>query len=382
MLLTANNSATNGPPHGGPSFLGDVMSKEKSFIADIAFICLCCALTALLGVGIFILPRKTFSEQENRALASPPSFSLSALADGKYYEQASAFYSDHIPFRSKMIMTKAVCELSFGKKQNNSVIFEGDGTLTARPEYSDTAILKKNIAAIDAFASSYDAELIIIPRSIDVGDHRFESQAPIKQHCNANLTARLRELWAQGKRPYYKTDHHLNHVGVFELYSELSVSLGFTPADFREQKLSDSFLGSTYSRAGLIGASSDEIILLRYDGDEDVSVACFDKGCEQCSLYSLERLNVKDKYTVFLGGNHGLLKIGDEKKPRLLLVKDSFANALIPLLSRHFDITAVDPRYYKGSISELAGSGEFDRVLVLFGIDTLASHSLSKSFIH
>ena len=85
--------------------------------------------------------------------------------------------------------------------------------------------------------------------------------------------------------------------------------------------------------------------------------------------------NIKDKYKVFLSGNTGLLLIRAQslERPRLLLVKDSFANSIIPFFALHYDIDVIDPRYYKGSIKNYISENDFDTVLILYGIDTLAT---------
>ncbi len=358
------------------------MKKFNRNLLDLAFICLCAALALTLGVGIFLLPVKERSEQENRALAPLPSLSVSSVLDGSFFDSLSAFYSDHVPLREHMIRARAICELCLGKRETNGVIVSSDGTLTDRIEYTDTNILHKNLSAIDSFAGTNNAITVILPRSVDVRFPNFEQAASASGYCDAELLAHLRALYESGNDPYYKTDHHLNSVGILALYGHLSSPLGFAPLPVRGQKVSDSFWGSVYSKAGLIRKSADDLYLLRYANDTDVCVVCFDKSCAQDSLYSWGRLNEKDKYSVFLGGNHGLLQVyeKDGEKPSLLLIKDSFANALIPLLARHYDLTVVDPRYYEGSISELA-SEDFDSILVLFGTDTLATTSMAKNFL-
>ena len=90
-------------------------------------------------------------------------------------------------------------------------------------------------------------------------------------------------------------------------------------------------------------------------------------------FYDMTARSRKDKYSVFLGGNYGYIRIEGEGKdrPRLLLLKDSYANSLIPFLARHFDIDAVDPRYFRGDIKDIAGT--CDRALILYSIDQLAT---------
>ncbi len=363
-------------------FFGVDMLKQKSRLTDLIFLCVCATLVILLGVGIFLLPQKSYSEQENRALSSPPSFSFQALLNGSYFDSLSSFYSDHVPLRQQMISAKAICELCLGKRQNNGVIFSGDGTLTDRPMYDDTATLDKNLSAIKDFSIKRGAQLVTVPRSIDVRLYRLERSAQMSELCDQELLERLRSLEQSGNDPYYRTDHHLNADGILALYEHLSPSLGYAPTEVLRQCVSDSFLGSIYSRAGLIDTGADELTLLRYEGDEEICVRCLDSGCEQSELYDMSYLEKKDKYCVFLGGNHGLLEIGerDGSKPRLLLIKDSFANALIPLLARHFELTVVDPRYYRGNLTTLSENGNYDRILLLFGADTLATTGMSKSF--
>ena len=84
----------------------------------------------------------------------------------------------------------------------------------------------------------------------------------------------------------------------------------------------------------------------------------------------MQRLLGADKYSVYLGGNFDHISIHADgaERPRLTLIKDSFANSVTPYLAEHFDLEIYDLRYFKGSISdELADT---DTVLILYGIDT------------
>ena len=77
----------------------------------------------------------------------------------------------------------------------------------------------------------------------------------------------------------------------------------------------------------------------------------------------------------FLGGNHSRLTVtrkGSEGRKKLLLIKDSYANAMIPMLARHFDLDVIDPRYYNGSIEKYVVENNIQNLLFLFGLDTLA----------
>ena len=73
------------------------------------------------------------------------------------------------------------------------------------------------------------------------------------------------------------------------------------------------------------------------------------------SLYNYDYLEKKDKYAMFLDNNHPLITITNndtDNDNNILIIKDSFANSMIPFLVNHYNnIHVIDPRYYKKSIS-------------------------------
>lgn len=366
---------------------------EKDRIIDVLFICLCALLLLSVGICVYALPKKDFSEEENRALADMPNASVSSLVSGEFFEGLSDFYSDNIPLRSQIISVKAVCELSLGKQQNNNVIFCRDGRLVDRCRYNSTDTLNKNLDSIRRFSQEYGNTVCrIVPRSVDV----CTMPSPLYSSEEARrITDTVKQAGIYDESfvsllsadSYYKTDHHLTSKGAYMLYRSLADELSFAPyeiTDFTVTQVSKDFLGSTYSKAGLIAAAYDTIELFRYQGDEDYTVFCNDNGCSLCSIYEMSKLSQKDKYQVFLGGNHGLISISSNDgapKPRLLIIKDSFANAVIPFLARHFDLTVVDPRYCNTSLSNVLDSSFYDCVLFLCGIDTLATNGAFKRIL-
>ena len=62
----------------------------------------------------------------------------------------------------------------------------------------------------------------------------------------------------------------------------------------------------------------------------------------------------------------------------MLLIKDSFANLLLPFLALHYDIEMIDPRYADPSlIRELAEIQSFDATQILASKST---HLSERSF--
>lgn len=82
----------------------------------------------------------------------------------------------------------------------------------------------------------------------------------------------------------------------------------------------------------------------RWDGDTDMVTEITDTGRVIDGMYDLDRLGVKDKYSSFIGGNNGYVKIypkegtalAAEKREKLILIKDSFGHSVAPLPRRAF----------------------------------------------
>ncbi|NMB08069.1 MAG: hypothetical protein GX981_06765, partial [Tissierellia bacterium] len=107
--------------------------------------------------------------------------------------------------------------------------------------------------------------------------------------------------------------------------------------------------------------------------DEGIEVEYVEEMKKTNSIYCTENLNKKDKYTVFLDGNHPYIKIKTnfKKDRKLLIIKDSFANSFIPFLTGHFsEIHVIDPRYYKEDMVELIEKENIENILILYSVNT------------
>ena len=60
----------------------------------------------------------------------------------------------------------------------------------------------------------------------------------------------------------------------------------------------------------------------------------------------------------------------------LLIIKDSYANCMIPMLTPHFSrIVIVDPRYMTDTIETVMGEYSFTHVLFLYNLNTFNEDS-------
>ena len=362
------------------------------YIITIIFIVL------FFSFSYMIIPQKNFSEHENRALQSLPDLNIDALIDGTYSRKLHNYFSDQINLRTLMIELKAKCELLMGKSENSGVLLAKDGYLIETHSYTDENynFLSKNLYKIEKMMQNLTEDHIetyslIIPRKIDIlqeylpiyySDERNTKAWRIVGNNHLNLKNTLKTQQNEHHQIFYKTDHHWTAEGAYYAYVEIGDVLGFVPYPldhFKLTTLSNCFYGTTYSKSGFFFLPCDQIKAPQIEnGKYTVTIA--DTETVLDSLYDFSYINRKDKYSVFLSGNNAHVQIYDTKnshKETLLLIKDSFSHSLSPYLCEHYNLELIDPRYYNGSIEDYIKKNGINKVLFLFGMDTLASANIN-----
>lgn len=355
------------------------MKKAKA-ISDIVFSTLICAIVIVIGAAIFILPKKEISQKENRALAPTPELSLKAVVSGRFFEQLSAFYSDHVPLRDEFTALHALGELSLCRIETGGVISADGVLIPVERDNKDGQIPERLYGFTQSRNETY---LYAVPRPIDV----FAESLPEvfdKETLNASIKGDaledFNELKENGAALYYKTDHHWNTDGAYFAYRQICERMGITPFEkehFKIETVSESFYGTSFSKSGLprFLVAPDSIRLYRYADDEDFTVTNKETGESKKGFYRSEFLDRTDKYAVFLGGNYAHLTLKadtQQSREKLLLIKDSYANCVIPFLALHFDMEIIDPRYCTPSyLDEQIKKADTDKILILMGLDTL-----------
>ena len=180
---------------------------------------------------------------------------------------------------------------------------------------------------------------------------------------------------------YYKTDHHWTTKGAYYAYREFCNNVGIKPYDienFNIGKVTDKFYGTLQSKVNYNGLKPDYIETytpkkaLKYD------VQYIDTQTSSNSLYEMKHLNSKDKYSIFLDGNHALVKINTNvpNNKKILILKDSYAHCFVPFLTEHYsEIHMVDLRYFNMSINEYIKQFNIDEVLMLYNISSFSQEN-------
>lgn len=367
--------------------------KRRNIITVVIFLILLFSLTLF---NLFT-PDREFSENENRVLATFPNFSLGALAQGKFTDGFEKYITDQFVQRDLFVSIKTGTDLVAGKKDNGKVYFGKDGYLFQKNDKWTKEMLEKNMAAVTMFTESLkklgsnaDVKTLLVPSSGQILKDKLPdfltlpNEDEVFDYANKTLASgslidiRPTFLKDTAEQLYYRTDHHWTTDGAYLAYTEWAKATGLTPytkSDFMIQTVSDSFLGTSYSKA-VVPMAPDSIVNYLPNFPFSVSVKLNDVDGVFSSLYFEKALETKDKYVYFLDGNHGFTTIDTSVKngKSVLIIKDSFANSFVPFLALHYEhVYMVDLRYSKDDIAKFTAENKVDDVLFLYGIDTFTT---------
>jgi len=370
----------------------------RTFAPSIVFI----ACIAVFAVLLAVLPKADYSVSEKRTLASPPTLTLSSLADGTFTKQLESYVSDHFPFRDAFVSAHAYYKWATGRGAASDIYKGKDGYLIAAPGDFSADHVTANVSRYAAFAekTGLPASLMIVPSTGYIlpeqlpplhraytDDEMFEAAIAAKGDL---ALLDLRQPFLDQKTAvnlYYKTDHHVTSAGAFEMYKVFAADHSLPVVTPGRKETVDGFYGTGYSRSGYRFTDPDTIELWVND-DLSVEVEVFENGSEPVktsdSIFFPERLEEPDKYPVFLDGNHPLVTIRNPQADggRLLIVKDSFAHCFTGFLAPHYEeIVMVDLRYYRSSVSDLVTSHGIDELLFLYGTENLSTESANSVWL-
>lgn len=335
----------------------------------------------ILSLLDFIAPDKKFSELENRNLKTKVKFTVKSYLDGSFGSNCEKYINDQFIERDLWINLKSRSEYALVKVENNGIIYGNDGYLFEKFTYIDNERLNTNINAVNTLIknSKSKVSLLIAPNSYGVYDENLPYGAPVinqklgisKVYENIlgekEVNVYPRVIENKENYIYYKTDHHWTTKGAYVAYEELMKSLGEFPIDLNAYEVIDipNFYGTYYSKAKPFKADTDT---LTYYDFPDIKMKIGDNVYH--SLYDMSKVEIRDKYSLFLYGNNPLTIIENTKLDngkKLLVFKDSYANSLIPFLTQHYEeIHVVDLRSFNTPVSQYILDGEFDDIFVIY----------------
>ena len=342
-----------------------------------------CAVLGIMSALYLALPKTDFSQTEKRYLEKPPVLTWETLSSGQFGADMETYMADHIPGRDVLVGLNAYFERFTGRQVAKDISAAEDGRLVEKPVQWNEAMAQKNVSAINSFADivGRPVDLMIVPSAGWASEDMIQGlSAPYE---DAAIIERLYDfaqvdtvdvlsVFAGMDAPslYYKTDHHWTSLGAYTAYKTYMEQVGKPykrAEEFTVETVAD-FKGSTYSRAALWLTDGEDLEL--WHSDSQLTVTNGEAEGIHEGVFYRERLEEADKYTVYLDGNHSIVRIQNPAgEGKILVIRDSYSNCLGTFLAESYaEVVLVDLRYYKNPISELCQQENFDQILVCYSI--------------
>lgn len=348
-----------------------------------------------LAVWNLLTPGKVFSANENRYLAEFPEFTLKGFVSGNYMEDMDDYINDQFVLRDQWITVKVSLERLLQKKEIHSVFFAKDEYLIEHHTESDVdaSLVKKNTEVLKAFVELCKSQIgkdrikvMLVPTASEILKdklppfasgtlyHQMDLLDEMKNELGEGVLLPVEDTLYSHKKEYlyYRTDHHWTSLGAYYAYTLWAEAMDLEPypqEDFEKVLAADDFYGTLHSKVNT-KVKPDDIYVYNLKEQIDYRIT-YDMEYSSTSLYDESKLEGKDKYSVFMEGNHALVEVetSNETGRRLLVLKDSFAHSFVPFAANHYDTTyMVDLRYYNGNLRELMEEKGITDVLVLYNV--------------
>lgn len=411
----------------------------------------------LFGGSIFLLvgTRPTESAEENRKLATFPSFSWNSMKDGTFTTELMHYYEDTVPGRSAFKhMISTMQNYSGVQSEDEVAVFgniaqientpsgdteptteavdavvttavSGDNTAVGTTTFATTepipevdpveigdGIVLVDKRAISMYGGSftrgeaYAASLNAFKQQLGANVNVYSLVAPTNvsfylpesyasytaseidniEHINENLVGvtpvdAYHALEAhKNEEIYARTDHHWLPLGAYYAAEEFAKNAGvsFAPLSNYTATTKPGYVGSmyTFTKSSILQDNPEDFTYYSPKNQYTTTYYNTDLSNEREGnlLISLENVEPVSWYLVFMGSDDRIAHVHTDvtNNRTLVIVKDSYGNAMIPCLTQSFtDIYVIDMRYFDlNAVSYMQQVGATD---VLFAMNTFSA---------
>lgn len=354
----------------------------------------------LFGLLILVMPQHRFSENENRTLTMLPKFHWTDFWSGEYQPELEKAVDDQVPGRDRFTALASLSQRLAGYRDVGGAYLAADDTLISKTTIDDIEQFRymENLRYVEYLSEqcSEQLNLMLVPSAGTILSDQLPYQAPFyeaapmykaaKVVCSETQVLDLRKALRLQKdlleeedwntSVYFRTDHHWTLPGAYQGYAAYMKAQNREPreyASFKPELVSEGFYGTLYSKVLDRSMKADVMYAASQVGNVK-SVIC--DGKEQADIYDKKKLETKDKYAYFFGGNYGELRVqmDTESDRKLLVFKDSFANSMIPFFLQDYqEVIMIDLRYYRQSVAKLLEEEDDVEILVLYEMSNFAT---------
>ncbi len=379
--------------------------KKINTISILMLILCLSLLNALEGGG-----GKSFSEREKRELASFPKFSLASLWNGEYFSGIDSYISDHFVQRDTLVDMNGKITAFMTDNKLKNIVRASDNTDIIRFDGASKPIIKdkdkiffvfdSDDSQIDLYSKrvnqvAYKApegvkvSLMLVPTALEFIENSAEKygvepQSEALGKVSGRLSGKVNFVNVydtlnahKNEYIYFNSDHHWTTLGAYYGYKAFAESAGFEPVSYNGYfscRFQGSFSGFTNDPR--VQEVSDVLYLYKVKAENwcHGSRDSYKTAVQMGNMYYSDQIG----YTRILGGDTGYIRIETLNKSgrNLMIIKDSYANAMVPYLTEYFKhITIIDPRYFADDLYETMAHDNITDVLFVNNIETISDEA-------
>ena len=333
-----------------------------------------CGALSLIAALTLVKEPATTSYYENRSLAVFPPFGMQGVLEGEYFPQVEAWIGDHLAGRDQLLKLNTRKELAL----HDPVISDTGVTEDVLLPYHGTVLNHYNeenmtqeldmLQELNEYCSRKGIGFLYvgIPEQSNAFRDRYPSWLNDSSYRDDSLcTDFMTGLAERGidhlemaqylsvdyEKFYSKTDHHYNLYGAYETYLRI---MEYVNAHYRTAPVTEgleitpvesSFLGPRNRK--LFGLFQSDDRLYTYTLADPVPFERYDNGNPvEATVFAADRQNM---YNYYMGGDvaEAVIHTNRPELPDVLVVGDSFTNALETILYTSFDeMRSLDFRHY------------------------------------
>ena len=378
----------------------DVNELKNNKIINICFLIIFLSVIYIGFIKPIIKPIDV-NYAENRTANQLPVFSFSAFVDKSFQDQYENAIADQLPLSSKMKKAEKTLELITKLnyfEMNDEQFHKIDSGLLYKDNYliytpRDFGSIKEKLdqkiinlnETVDRL-SNVKFNLYYIEKdtdmNFDTGD-RLQAYEYMKDKLNQRISTEKYAInsFEEFQSSFYQSDHHWNHKGSYQAYEEIVQWLSDEEPILKSDEIcmNTTFSGSKAAGIGGSALLKDQLCAYRFElKPHDIFIN--GKATDRYGNYTdyFEAGKTTGSYSDFYGGDAGLLEFDyhREDKENLLMIGESYDNAINELLASHFNHTYnVDLRNYEREngkpfdLDAFVKEHSVDRILLIGNID-------------
>ncbi|WP_067730229.1 DHHW family protein [Oceanobacillus damuensis] len=392
--------------------------------SNLILIILFAAFLLFFGSMVFLTNDHDISESENRSLAQKPEIDKESIIDGTYMQKFESYITDQFYYRDDWIKSHLLWQKVTNQTFLNDNYYIDGEWVYPKPftEVNKDAIqmATTNIEQLKDYTNKREISLYFFslpdrrnmldinypgwvePSIGDLDKETLLSKFP-EEHIQVIDVA---DEWQKKfglkdyKDFYYKTDHHWNMTGALAAYEVIRNTFDasmpiyedgpFNPEEFTKKCIKDKTFMGIYNQQlyETLEPSGEEICYAVSNQIQTGKWQTFIRGLEpenevsfqdifgKANQLNQEQVTYAEVFTTDYSELHIINPYKKEKNSKVLFLKDSYANPLVPLLANHFQHTTFyDLRHNKGeSLYDYLEKGDYDAVVFLYSNGRTLDH--------